>query len=137
MYRNCTQLYYRGDSNGWIGLNRLNTDGHEWTDGTGVDFTNWDQGEPNDGYGQESCTSIYTSNGYWNDEQCGAQHGFICKKPSEGSWTTEKTTHYPSGHCPPDWMEFEGRCYQLYYKEEDKKNWSSASFACKNNSISR
>ena len=51
------QMMYRYDFNGWIGFNRLNTaDGHEWSDNSTVDFTHWDEGEPNDSEGSESCT---------------------------------------------------------------------------------
>ena len=50
-------MMYRYDFNGWIGFNRLNTaDGHEWSDNSTVDFTHWDEGEPNDSEGSESCT---------------------------------------------------------------------------------
>ena len=41
---------------GWIGLNRLTTEGdHEWSDSSAFDFVNWAQGEPNDFMNQESC----------------------------------------------------------------------------------
>ena len=36
----------------------------------------------------------------WNDEQCNNHHGYVCKKPQDGSYTTEATTPFPSGHCP-------------------------------------
>ena len=53
---------YEGDS--WLGLNRLNTaGGHEWSDKTPVEFTNWGQGEPNDAWGSESCASVYPNTG--------------------------------------------------------------------------
>ena len=28
---------------------------------------------------------------------CSNANGYACKKPREGEWTTEKTTHYPAG----------------------------------------
>ena len=45
-------------------FSRLNTDdGHEWVDGTAMDFKYWRQGEPNDALGQESCVSISAGDG--------------------------------------------------------------------------
>ena len=133
------ELMYRYESNSWIGFNRLNTAGsHEWSDNSTVEFAHWAEGEPNDAEGSESCTSIYTSSGEWNDEQCGNRHGFVCKKPRDGTWTTEATTPFPSGHCPPDWLEFEGRCYKLFgLLDIDKTDWNNASSACRSLSITR
>ena len=133
------ELVYRYETNAWIGFNRLNTvDGHEWSDNSTVDFAHWAYGEPNDAEGSESCTSIYTSSGEWNDEQCGNRHGFVCKKPRDGTWTTQATTPFPSGHCPQDWLEFEGRCYKLFgLLDIDKTDWNNASAACRSLSITR
>ena len=92
------ELSFRQIGDAWIGFNKLKTiDGHEWSDKSPVDFTNWAAGEPNDAYGAESCDSMSQISGQWNDEQCGNRHGYICKKPTEGTWTTEKTTPFPSG----------------------------------------
>eukprot|EP00090_Calanus_glacialis_P023847 TRINITY_DN3698_c0_g1_i11.p1 TRINITY_DN3698_c0_g1~~TRINITY_DN3698_c0_g1_i11.p1 ORF type:complete len:817 (-),score=174.96 TRINITY_DN3698_c0_g1_i11:226-2388(-) len=133
-----------GENNGWIGLNRLSVaDGHVWSDKSPFAFYNWREGEPNDALGQESCVSMAAGDGYWNDEMCSNGNGFVCKKPREGEWTTKKTTHYPAGHCPEEWLEFEGRCYKFFGggeitgSEYVSLNWADASSACKNNSITR
>jgi len=129
---------------GWTGLNRLSTDGqHEWSDGSSADYFHWGEGEPNNAMGQESCVSIGGYGGLWNDEMCSISQGFVCKKPREGTWTTQPSTPFPKGHCPADWMEFEGRCYKFYGggeftgSEFVSLNWADASAACRNNSISR
>ena len=58
------QCIYRFVGNGWIGLNKLHTDGdHEWSDGSALDFVNWNDGEPNEAWGSESCASMYANNG--------------------------------------------------------------------------
>ena len=58
------QLMYRYEGDSWLGLNRLNTaGGHEWSDKSPVEFTNWGQGEPNDAWGSESCASVYPNTG--------------------------------------------------------------------------
>ena len=47
------------------------------------------------------------------------------------------------GHCPEEWLEFEGRCYKFFGggeitgSEYVSLNWTDASLACKNNSITR
>merc|ERR1719167_278863 len=133
-----------GEENGWIGLNRLSVvDGHEWSDKTPFEFYNWRYGEPNNAVDQESCVSIGAGDGYWNDEMCSIGHAYVCKKPRNEDWTTERTTHYPAGHCPHDWLEFEGRCYKFFGGGEItgsdyvSLNWSDARAACQNNSITR
>ena len=40
----------------WIGLNSLSqAEGHSWTDGSPLDYTNWGDGEPNNANNMESC----------------------------------------------------------------------------------
>ena len=58
------QCVYQSVGNSWTGLNRLHTDGgHEWSDKSPSDFFNWNDGEPNDAWGAESCASMYASDG--------------------------------------------------------------------------
>ena len=33
------------------------------------------------------------------------------------------------GHCPSDWIEYQGRCYQLM-GDDVRKNWTSARVYC-------
>jgi len=59
-------LYY------WIGLSDLLSEGNFiWeTSHTDLDYSNWDEGEPNDEFGDEDCVIIWL--GYkWNDHYCG------------------------------------------------------------------
>ena len=67
----------------WIGLNDRNLEGgYVWSDGSPVQFTNWDSREPNDMKGQEDCVELNldtkTTN-KWNDERCGMLRSFGCK----------------------------------------------------------
>ena len=52
-----------------------------WADGTPVDYTNWEPGEPNDSNGQEFCVEMDSSIGQWNDVECNIQRMFACKVP--------------------------------------------------------
>ena len=64
----------------WLGLFVKNNKQVFWVDDTPVDFTNWEDGEPN-GNGNELCVEMYKFNGKWNDAACetGLNRGYICK----------------------------------------------------------
>jgi hypothetical protein len=56
----------------WIGLHRINLGGpFVWVTGAHVEYTNWNQGEPNDVGGIENCAHMSsadsTAPGKWND----------------------------------------------------------------------
>ena len=66
----------------WIGLNDRNLEGgYVWADGTPVQFTNWQNGEPNDDFGQEDCIAVDLSDATkgWGDQSCGMFRYFGCK----------------------------------------------------------
>ena len=57
--------------------------GHKWSDGTPVDYTNWNPNEPNNYKGQENCVT-YNVNGQgggWNDMTCYWPKPFLCAVP--------------------------------------------------------
>ncbi|XP_078392315.1 C-type lectin lectoxin-Phi1-like [Cetorhinus maximus] len=63
----------------WIGLtNRESERNWKWVDGTPVSFTRWDQGEPNNWYGNENCAVIRRAS--WNDVSCSNHFRFICEE---------------------------------------------------------
>lgn len=66
----------------WIGFNdELQEDKFVWSDGTPVDFTLWNGGEPNNWGGYEHCTEVHAGAGSWNDLDCGAGRRYVCKLP--------------------------------------------------------
>ena len=71
----------------WIGLNdRRNESQFVWSDGTPYNasvYSNWRQGEPNDGGGAEDCVELFRTS--WNDNECHDEYGYICEKPKGNS----------------------------------------------------
>ena len=66
-------------------MNDLAIEGtYGWEDGTAVNYTHWQSGEPNDSHGDEDCVEIYTGGlaGYWNDDHCESEKYYICEKPN-------------------------------------------------------
>ena len=71
----------KGQQSSWIGLNDRRIEKHMvWSDGTPLDFSNWDVKEPNDNSGQENCVEMTFLSGRWNDNRCSSYRGYICKK---------------------------------------------------------
>ena len=57
-------------------------------DGSGVNywihnhmnFTYWNQGQPDNSGGHENCVNIWPNHNYeWNDEECNKQYCFVCE----------------------------------------------------------
>uniref|UniRef100_A0A3B3S381 C-type lectin domain-containing protein n=1 Tax=Paramormyrops kingsleyae TaxID=1676925 RepID=A0A3B3S381_9TELE len=68
----------------WIGLNDLEIQGYQWSDGSFVSHTNWGYGEPNNHEGREDCVEMVTTNNgssWWNDLNCDAHQDWICMIP--------------------------------------------------------
>ena len=62
----------------------LFADQFQHTDGTPVDYVNWANGEPSGAVAgvAQDCVELYPdSYGKWNDEDCTATAGYVCKKP--------------------------------------------------------
>lgn len=63
----------------WIGFDDVADEGEfVWADGVVRDYTNWNDGEPNNA-GNEDCAHIWARNGQWNDLPCGNRRGIICE----------------------------------------------------------
>jgi len=63
----------------WIGLHRANSSASwTWTDGSVVNFTNWQSGQPTSGY---DCASLTNSSpGQWRSEPCPSKvDPFLCQ----------------------------------------------------------
>ncbi|KAA0723292.1 hypothetical protein E1301_Tti005411 [Triplophysa tibetana] len=61
----------------WIGVQKNSTNYWQWTDGSGQEFFNWEDGEPNDP-SNAFCARIL--NGKLHDYLCSAPYPFFCYK---------------------------------------------------------
>ena len=88
------QAISRGLDETWLGLNdRVSGGVFVWHDGTSPIYTNWNDGQPNNGDGgDQDCAELHTCVvsdscqnpgwvGAWNDDDCNAQDAFICESP--------------------------------------------------------
>uniref|UniRef100_A0A646QBU8 C-type lectin n=1 Tax=Thelotornis mossambicanus TaxID=1328036 RepID=A0A646QBU8_9SAUR len=74
----------------WIGLRLSERKGTwEWSDGSNITHTSWEQGEPNNFFNKEFCVALTARSRYlqWNDKDCKHWHPFVCmfQPPSQAS----------------------------------------------------
>ena len=142
------QFLFRTMGNGWIGLNKLNSDnGHVWSDGTAFDYVNWNDGEPNNA-GEEDCvvlwpdigkilashwlkcfilSSDWSDTGVWNDVPCHLRFRSVCEKRGD-NYVPPPTPEPPVVQCEEGWSAFEDRCYM--FSKTNANSWREASESC-------
>ena len=64
----------------WIGLHRdpNNKSSWLWVDGSRVNYTNWNSGEPNNAH-REHCVEIFAHSGIWNNMPCSKYLNYVCE----------------------------------------------------------
>ena len=66
----------------FIGFNDVETENSfVWTDGTAVDFVEWDFMEPNDADAGQDCAVMRDAQANWDDVSCGLGHFYVCRGP--------------------------------------------------------
>jgi len=110
----------------WLGGNDKNLEGSwEWIDGTPVEFTDWQRGQPNNLNNEQDCMFLWLSDYKWHDEACTDWKNLptICKKRGEHieSELSEK--------CDDGWNEYAatGSCYKVL---RNASEWSVAKASC-------
>uniref|UniRef100_R4FJR2 LP-Fur-1 n=1 Tax=Furina ornata TaxID=529697 RepID=R4FJR2_9SAUR len=78
----------------WMGLRLSKRKGiWEWSDGSNLTYTSWEDGEPNNFFNREFCAVLSIGSRYlqWNDKNCMHKHPFVCKfQPRSEAGALEK-----------------------------------------------
>ncbi|KAK6969768.1 macrophage mannose receptor 1 [Biomphalaria glabrata] len=120
----------------WIGLNdRDNEAGFSWTDGSGLTYTNWAAGEPNDYLHGEDCVVWTLPVNKWNDLYCYVANSFICQVGRGAIVPTTRPTVTPGRNSPQcgnstQWTLYSGFCYYVS-TPSTLVTWFQARLACK------
>ena len=78
----------------WTGLNDRITEGtYMWSDGSSVEYTNWQPGEPS---GQDCVAYKSSAFGSLADRTCTERHRYVCQQPLEGEGSAPETRFF----CP-------------------------------------
>ncbi|XP_069770759.1 macrophage mannose receptor 1 [Narcine bancroftii] len=118
------------DSPIWIGLHRPGPNlGFIWSDGSPVDFENWNAGEPNNHHGIENCGEVRKSNLRWNDLYCENLHNWICKIKKGKTVKPELKTEILGTLTTEDGWIINGE--SQYYISRDEMSWDEARQFCK------
>ncbi|CAM4596068.1 macrophage mannose receptor 1-like [Lepidochelys kempii] len=124
-----TGLTGRVNSELWIGLNRLNSNGGwQWIGGSPFRYLNWAPGSPSL-ESEKICGMLQSRNGKWENQQCDQKLGYICKKGN----SSLDSFIIPSGDfkpikCPSGWIPYSGHCYMIY---RAPKIWKDALSSCR------
>ena len=112
--------------NYFIGLREDNSGIYHWSDGSVVDYTQWDEGQPNDQQGSQQCTKFYKRMGYWSDVNCAHEYGYVCARMK----ATPPPAEPQKPHCSKGWLEYQDNCYQ-FGEKGTRISWDEASEKCK------
>ncbi|XP_045678245.1 lymphocyte antigen 75 isoform X2 [Phyllostomus hastatus] len=100
----------------WTGLKNINTPAlFQWSDGSEVTLTYWDENEPNVPYNKTpNCVSYAGQLGQWKVQSCEEKLKYVCKKKGENISDTRSDKM-----CPPDegWKRHGETCYKIYKDE--------------------
>ncbi|XP_012946935.1 macrophage mannose receptor 1 [Aplysia californica] len=100
----------------WVGLNQMDQENYVWSDGSPFIFDFWAEIEPNDGYGAERCVDMRTQDGFWVDDFCSDERGYICKKVNgTSSPNIPVPTPVVPGHCPQGFLSMgvTNKCFKV------------------------
>jgi len=67
----------------WLGAEDILEGKWQWqADNSGLSFTDWSKGQPNNSGGNEDCMHLYDRFNFdWNNSPCISKVGFICERP--------------------------------------------------------
>ncbi|XP_068401146.1 lymphocyte antigen 75 isoform X2 [Eschrichtius robustus] len=100
----------------WTGLRNINTPTlFQWSDGTEVTLTYWDENEPYVPYNNTpNCVSYLGKLGQWKVQSCEEKLKYVCKKKGEKLNDTRSDKMCPPGE---GWKRHGEACYKIYKDE--------------------
>ncbi|GAB1609878.1 C-type mannose receptor 2-like isoform X1 [Argonauta hians] len=116
----------------WIGMHThsLSHD-RKWADGTVIDYTNWDTGEPGDQY-KKPCVALDTVTGKWHTFNCYNKFPAICKGHNGKKTPVKHHETELTGGCMPGFVPYGNKCFMIGgtgYQQQ--LNWKEAETKCK------
>ncbi|XP_016324044.1 secretory phospholipase A2 receptor-like [Sinocyclocheilus anshuiensis] len=115
----------------WIGLSaNSGHNGLSWTDGSALDYENWENGRFYRKPGQ-NCIQMSSQSGQWSAGSCKDRHGYVCKRRTVSLVEDPREPHYV-GRCPENWFYYGHKCLFLHLPThpEDGKTWQDAQSIC-------
>ncbi|XP_056590503.1 secretory phospholipase A2 receptor [Triplophysa dalaica] len=115
----------------WIGLSANSAhNGFSWTDGSPLDFENWENGRLNRKSGR-NCIRMSTQSGLWSVGSCADPNGYVCKRRTVTMVELPQEPHY-IGRCPENWFYHGHKCLFLHIpaRPEEGKTWQEAQSIC-------
>nr|XP_055039953.1 secretory phospholipase A2 receptor isoform X1 [Misgurnus anguillicaudatus] len=119
------------DSEWWIGLYANSAhNGFSWTDGSALDFENWENGRLYRKPGQ-NCIRMSSQSGQWSTGSCENSHSYVCKRRTVSVVELPQEPHY-IGSCPENWLYYGHKCLFLHLpaRPEEGKTWQEAQSIC-------
>jgi hypothetical protein len=123
----------------WIGATKMNNnETWQWTDGSKVDFKDWENGHPNNST-KNNCATFAISNGYWNAQECSIKKPFVCLSATTattaGAITASTTVPSPTpssnSSCDNGWKYFaESKACYLLFNQSEVEQWQQAENVC-------
>ncbi|KAM6178871.1 lymphocyte antigen 75 [Rhynchocyon petersi] len=100
----------------WTGLKNTNTPTlFQWSDGTEVTLTYWDENEPNVPYNKTpNCVCYLGKLGQWKVQSCEEKFKYVCKKKGE-----KRNDAGSDKMCPINegWQRHGKTCYKIYTEQ--------------------
>ncbi|XP_054452124.1 macrophage mannose receptor 1-like [Anoplopoma fimbria] len=122
----------------WIGLSAPDSGtGYVWSDGSPLQFQDWDDGEPNNKNNVESCTEFWMTHermsGSWNDVQCEKYHSWLCQIRAGVTPNPTPDPVAPDYNRTSDgWLEWNGA--QYYFNKQSMAMEEARSFCLQKHS---
>uniref|UniRef100_A0A8C2KGZ8 Phospholipase A2 receptor 1 n=1 Tax=Cyprinus carpio TaxID=7962 RepID=A0A8C2KGZ8_CYPCA len=101
-----------------------------WTDGSALDYENWENGRFYRKPGQ-NCIQMSSQSGQWSAGSCKDRHGYVCKRRTVSLVEDPREPHYVGG-CPENWFYYGHKCLFLHLPAHpgDGKTWQDAQSVC-------